>query len=105
AYRPRNDQEDVVHPIVHILGSRYFPSRQTSSAPRHTWNHVRAQGNAPEIPRRAIFLATVTGSGRDGDSLEVCPAGGGDYRRLVRGGLADKLQFLHYCGRLAPRVA
>src|ERR1035437_2813400 len=66
-----------------------FPSGPLP-APRSTWNHVQAQGSAPEIPRRPIFLATVTCSREDGDSLDSCQVGGGDYGRL---GLGDKLQF------------
>jgi hypothetical protein len=33
-----------------------------SSSPRNTWEYVQAQGNAREVPRRTIFLATVTSS-------------------------------------------
>src|ERR1039458_561671 len=65
--------------------SRYFSSPPASSGPRHTWDQVQAQGNAPEIPRRAVFLASLMCSREGGDSLESCLAGGGDYRRLVRG--------------------
>src|ERR1019366_2911010 len=60
-----------------------FPCLQTSSGPRNAGNRVQVQGKGPEIPRRAIFLATATASGRDGDSLDSGLAGGGDYRRGV----------------------
>src|ERR1035437_8609171 len=33
-----------------------FPCLQASSGPRSTWNHVQAQGKAPEVPERAVVL-------------------------------------------------
>ena len=73
--------------------SRYFSSRQASSGPRNTGNHVQAQEDASEVPGRTIFLVTATCSRDDGDSLDSCQVGGRDYRPVVRAGLADRLQF------------
>ena len=75
-----------------------FSSLQTSFGPRNTRNHVQAQGDAQEVPRRPIFLATVTCSREDGDSLGSGLAEGGDYRHVVS---QTDCSFLHYCDRLA----
>src|ERR1039458_2907036 len=62
-----------------------FPCLQTRSGPRSTREYVQAQGNAQEIPRRAIFLTTVPVSSGDGDSSRASLAGDGDYRHPVCG--------------------
>jgi hypothetical protein len=36
----------------------HFPCLQTSSGPRSTWEYVQDQGNAPEIPERAVVLGS-----------------------------------------------
>ena len=64
-------------------GVLFLPSGRFG--PRHTWECLQAQRNAPEVPGLGIFLATLACSGEDGDSLDSGLAGGGDYRRLVRG--------------------
>ena len=51
------------------------------------------KGNAPEILRRTIFLATAVCSKRMGIPWDSCQVEGGDYRHLGRLGLADELQF------------
>src|ERR1019366_3053027 len=78
--------------------SLYFSSPPASSGPRSTSNHIQGQGSASEIPRRPIFLATVTCSREDGDSLGSGLAEGGDYRHVVS---QTDCSFLHYCDRLA----
>ena len=65
---------------------------RVSSGPRSTWEYVQDQRNAPEIPKRAIFLTMAADSREAGDSLDSCQVGGGDYRPVVRAGLADELQ-------------
>src|ERR1017187_1462474 len=59
-----------------------FPCLQTSSGPRHTWNHVRAQGNAPEIPRLGHLLARGRAPREGWDFWKSSLAGRGDYRCL-----------------------
>jgi hypothetical protein len=61
------------------LGVPGAPS--SSSGPRSTWNHIQAQGSAPEILRQAVFLR---GDALRGDSFDPGLVGGGDYRCLVR---------------------
>src|ERR1035441_9342535 len=60
-----------------------FPCLQTRFGARNTWNHVQAQRKAREVPERAVFLTTLPVFREGGDSLESCPAGGSNYRRLV----------------------
>src|ERR1017187_442577 len=45
-------------------------------APRNTWEGLQAQGNASEVPRLGISSVTVTGSKRDGGSVDTGLAGG-----------------------------
>src|ERR1035441_4425284 len=54
-----------------------FPCLQTRSGPRNTWDQVQAQGNAPEIPRRAIFLRGDALRGGDGIFGNALCLGGG----------------------------
>src|ERR1035437_2925252 len=42
-----------------------FPCLQTRSGAQNTWKYIQVQGDAPEIPRRAVVLATGTRSGED----------------------------------------
>src|ERR1035441_9070996 len=65
-----------------------FPCLQTSSGPRHTWEYVQDQGNAPEIPERAVVLGGDRFR-RGWGFLGLLYVRGGDYRRLVRGGDMD----------------
>src|ERR1035441_1726250 len=62
-----------------------FPCLQTRFGARNTWDHVQAQRKAREVPERAVFLTTLPVFREGGDSLESCPAGGSNYRRLVHG--------------------
>jgi hypothetical protein len=59
---------------------RYFSSSPVASGPRHTREYVQAQGSAPEVPEPAVF-SCGDALREDGDSLDSCLAGGGDYRR------------------------
>src|ERR1017187_1947349 len=62
-----------------------FPCLQTRSGAQNTGDGAQARRKAPEVTRWGTFLARVTYSGEDGGDLESCLAGGGDYRRVVRG--------------------
>src|ERR1019366_8617691 len=66
-----------------------FSRFRFSSGPRHTWEYVQDQGKAPEVPRRATFLATASFSGEDGDSLDSGLAGVGIIAAWFAGGICD----------------
>src|SRR5665647_3392537 len=58
-----------------------FPCLQTRSGAQNTGDRAQARRKAPEVPRRAVVLATVACSREGGDSLDPGLAGGGDYGR------------------------
>src|ERR1039458_3925229 len=52
-----------------------FPCLQTRSGAQNTWEYLQVQGDAPEIPRRAVVLATGTRSGEGDENHKSLPGG------------------------------
>src|ERR1017187_2905368 len=55
-----------------------FPCLQTRSGAQNAWKYLQVQGDAPETPEQVISLRGDVFQG-DGDPLDFCLAGSGNY--------------------------